>query len=103
MAKQAKNIFTKQELDDIWENKPAGYFASEYKKQKNKKLFIVTTEMHIPQVVDSITSEVWAKSGKDAQDQVHYGNYQTLRSRNKEKYPDAWDSRVSYTTRVKNG
>ena len=51
---------TRQELEDIWENKPYGYFAKMVKDLKGKKKYVVTTVAKKEVVVDTEVQTVWA-------------------------------------------
>ena len=88
--------FTREELEDIWENKPYGYFSKMVKDIKGKKKFIVTTEARKSEVVDTEVQTVWAKDAHQAQNIAHGTNCAKIRVR-----LDAdWNTAISYSTRA---
>jgi hypothetical protein len=89
---------SREELEDIWENKPYGYLSKLVKERKGTKKFIVTTEARRAVVVDQEVQEVWAKDHIAAQNKVHSTATNVLRRR---LGFDMWDGSVSYTTRAK--
>lgn len=72
---------TRQELEDIWENKPYGYFAKMVKDLKVKKKYVVTTVANKVVVVDSEIQTVWAKDANAAQYIAHNISVSALRRR----------------------
>jgi hypothetical protein len=74
---------TRQDLEDIWENKPYGYFSKMLSTRKGKKKYRVMTEVRKTSVVviDTDEQEVWAKDATAAQGLVH--QQAVLRLRNK--------------------
>ena len=93
-------MLTRQELEDIWENKPHGYFPKMLKERKGAKKYIVTTEVRKTNVVtiDTIVQEVWAKNATTAQSLVHQAAVLKLRNTHG---LSQWDGSVSYTTIAK--
>lgn len=88
---------TRQELEDIWENKPYGHFSRLLKERKGMKKFIVTTEALQAVVVDKEVQEVWAKDYSSAQTKVHSAATNVLRRR---LGFNMWDDSVSYSTKA---
>lgn len=72
---------TRQELEDIWENKPYGYFAKMVKDLKGKKKFRVVTEATCSTVIDKEEQIVWAKDANAAQYLAHYDSCGKIRRR----------------------
>jgi predicted N-acyltransferase len=89
---------TRQELEDIWENKPYGYFSKLLSERKGKKKYIVTTEVRKASIVGTIIQEVWAKDATSAQNIVHSTACNTLRQ---EHGFNAWEPSLSFTTTAK--
>lgn len=89
---------TRQELEDIWETKPYGYFSKILKERKGAKKYIVTTEVRKVSVVGAIIQEVWAKDGVSAQNKVHGAACTKLRL---EHGSNEWDTSLSFTTTTK--
>jgi hypothetical protein len=88
---------TRQDLEDIWENKPYGYFSKMLSTRKGKKKYRVITELRKTSVIDTDEQEVWAKDATAAQSLVHQSA--TLRLRNKHGLTQ-WDGFVNYTSKV---
>jgi hypothetical protein len=88
---------TRQDLEDIWENKPYGYFSKVLSERKGKKKYRVITELRKTSVIDTDEQEVWAKNATAAQSLVHQSA--TLRLRNKHKLT-MWDSSVIFSTKA---
>lgn len=88
---------TRQELEDIWENKPYGHFSRLLKERKGTKKFIVTTEARQAVVVDKEVQEVWAKDYSAAQTKVHSAATLVLRRR---LGLNLYDGSVSYVTKA---
>lgn len=90
---------TRQELEDIWENRPYGYFAKMLKERKGTKKYRVTTEVRKTSVIVIGTDEqeVWAKDATAAQGLVH--QQAVLRLRNKHGLA-VWDSSVVFSTKA---
>ena len=59
-------MFTREELEDIWNNKPYGYFKKEYAKIKDMNRFEVTTVAYKLVEVAKETNIVFAKNTKAA-------------------------------------
>ena len=72
---------TRQELEDIWENKPYGYFSKMLKERKGTKKYIVTTEARMSSTVDQEVVEVWAKDYSDATRKATAKSVDVLRKR----------------------
>lgn len=89
---------TRQELEDIWENKPYGYFPKMLKERKGSKKYTVTTEARKASIVGAIIQEVWAKDATSAQNKVHSTACNMLRQ---EHGFNAWDTSLSFTTTAK--
>lgn len=92
-------MFSKQELDDMWENKPYGYFTKLTKGQKGKTRYKIKTVAY--KVVEEVLGEeetiVWAKSSTDAVSSVnHNKSVGALRQR---LSLNVWDSKVRYITK----
>lgn len=87
--------FTREELEDIWENKPYGYFSKLLKERKGTKKFTVTTQAKEWVVVDTETQEIWAKDHKSASSIAHYTNVNVLRRR---LGRSTWDEKMTYST-----
>ena len=62
-------MFTREELEDMWENKPHGYFKSQLALMKNKKRYKITTTAY--RLVEAGTKElvVFAKDSSKAIEQ----------------------------------
>ena len=88
---------TREELEDIWENKPYGFFDKMVKERKGTTKFIVTTEARKAAVVDKEVQEVWAKDYKSAQSKVHSAACNVLRRR---LSANVWDDSVTYVTKA---
>jgi hypothetical protein len=90
---------TRQDLEDIWENKPYGHFAKMLKERKGTKKYRVTTEVRKTSVVviDTDEQEVWAKDATAAQGLVH--QQAVFRLRNKHGLA-VWDSSVVFSTKA---
>ena len=89
--------FTREELEDIWENKPYGYFSKMVEDVKGKKKFIVTTDARKSVVVDTEVQTVWAKDAHQAQNIAHGAATNVLRRR---LGFNMWDGSVSYSTKA---
>jgi len=85
--------FTREELEDIWLNKPHGYFQSMFKKYKGKKRYLVTIKAYKHVEFDSETFEVWAKSANDAVNQNTYDKQALIKRRNE---INAWAENVVF-------
>lgn len=86
-------MFTKQELDDIWETKPYGWFAREVKNKKGKKKYSVTCTVHKEVEVGKSSATVYANTSKSAIDTVSF----QLRSKlNLELGLSQWDNKCIY-------
>ena len=59
-------MFTKQDLEDIWNNKPYGYFTNMMKNMKGKKKYRVLCTAHEEVDIAKEESVVCAKSGNEA-------------------------------------
>lgn len=88
---------TRQDLEDIWENKPYGYFSKMLSTHKGKKKYCVITELRKTSVIDTDEQEVWAKDATAAQSLVHQSA--TLRLRNKHGLTQ-WDGSVVFSTKA---
>lgn len=88
---------TRQELEDIWENKPHGFFAKMVKDLKGKKKYVVTTVANKVVVVDTEVQTVWAKDANAAQYIAHNTSVNTLRRR---LGVDMWDRSMNYSTKA---
>ena len=88
---------TRQDLEDIWENKPYGYFSKLLTERKGKKKYRVTTQMQKWSVVDTDEQEVWAKDSTSAASQGLQPA--TLRLRNKHGLT-TWDGSVSFSSKA---
>lgn len=93
-------MFSKQELEDIWENKPYGYFAKKVKTMKGKTKYRILTVAYktVEEVLGEEEAVVWAKDSKDALSSAnHYASVQVLRR--KLSLP-TWEPKVRYTTKL---
>lgn len=88
---------TRQELEDIWESKPHGFFTKMVKDLKGKKKYVVRTDAKKVVVVDSEVRTVWAKDANAAQYLAHNTNISALRRR---LGVDMWDNSMSYSTKA---
>ena len=59
-------MFTKQDLEDIWNNKPYGYFTNMMKNMKGKKKYRVLCTAYEEVDITKEESVVFAKSGNEA-------------------------------------
>lgn len=57
--------FTREELEDIWQNKPYGHFTKVQKQIKGKKRFLFTVKAYKTVEIESETVEVWAKNANE--------------------------------------
>lgn len=92
-------MFTREELDDMWETKPHGHFTKIMKDSKGKKRFTVkTTALKTTRVeLDSETEVVYAKDAKSATSLMHDKSSHVIRQR---LNLDRWDASVSFTSQV---
>ena len=60
-------MLTKQEMEDIWNNKPIDYLKNIVKKNKNLKKYKVTFKPYSYTYHDEITATVMAKNSRDAE------------------------------------
>lgn len=58
---------TKAEMEDIWLNKPAGYFASIKKTIKSRKVFVVTLQPYKTMYSEKVAIEVTASTKSSAE------------------------------------
>ena len=96
---------TRQELEDIWENKPYGYFAKMVKDLKGKKKYVVTTHVKKEVIVDTEVQTVWAKDAHSAQNLVHNTSVTALKRRldgtlRRRLEVNQWDSSMSFSTKA---
>lgn len=61
-------MYTKQELDSIWETKPYGWFTREVKSLKGKRKFKVTCTAFKEVSVGETSQVIYAKDPKSAID-----------------------------------
>jgi hypothetical protein len=59
-------MFSKQELDDIWQTKPYGWFSRMVKENKGKKKYTVTCTVYKYIELGNVTTTVYAKDSKTA-------------------------------------
>lgn len=59
-------MLTKQDLEDIWNNKPYGYFTNMMKNMKDKKKYRVLCTAYEEVDIAKEESVVFAKSGNEA-------------------------------------
>jgi hypothetical protein len=59
-------MLTKQDLEDIWNNKPYGYFTNMMKNMKGKKKYKVLCTAYEEVDIAKEESVVFAKSGNEA-------------------------------------
>jgi hypothetical protein len=59
----ANQMFTREELEDIWQNKPYGYFVNQVKAMKGKKKYKIkiTAKKIVKEELGSIEGVVYAK------------------------------------------
>ena len=92
-------MLSKQELDDIWENKPHGYFTKMVKATKGKKKYKIKTVAYRlnEEVLGEEEAVVWAKDSKEAVSSVNHDvSVQTLRRR---LSLPTWEPKVRYITK----
>lgn len=92
-------MLSKQELEDIWENKPYGYFAKKVKTMKGKTKYRILTVAYktVEEVLGEEEAVVWAKDSKEAVSSInHDASVQTLRR--KLSLP-TWEPKVRYVTK----
>lgn len=75
-------MFTKQQLDDMWQNMPYGEFSRLKKNAKGKKKYNVTCVMTKSAEVSRTSIEVYAKDASAAIDSVSYSLKQKLMREN---------------------
>jgi alpha-mannosidase len=66
-------IFTKEELEDIWQNKPYGYFHQQLKSIKGKKRYKIKITAYKTEKIElgSLETIVLAKDASDATGSVN--------------------------------
>jgi hypothetical protein len=87
-------LFTREELENIWQNKPYGYFRDQLKKIKGKQKFKIKLTAYKTEKTElgSIETTVYAKDRSDA----IFTNRTTLESKLKVKLDlPQWDSNVN--------
>jgi len=90
-------MFTREELEDLWNNKPYGEFTRLKKERKGKRKYLLTCTAYKRITVTSMSTEVYAKDPYEArsnhENSLRMRMQQTLRT---EHNIDTWDSTVSY-------
>ena len=77
---------TKAELEDIWNNKPHGYFKDYMKKVKGTKLYDVQVQPFCYEYLDQFKTTVRAKN----RDQAYRLAQEEYRSKNRSEKIDGW-------------
>lgn len=92
-------MFTREELEDMWETKPHGHFTKLMKDSKGKKRFTVkTTALKTTRIeLDSETEVVYARNAKSATSLAHDKSSRVIRQR---LDLDRWNASVSFTSLV---
>ena len=93
-------VFSKAELDDIWENKPHGHFTKLVKSVKGKKKYKIKTVAikTVEEILGEEESIVHAKNNHDALGRLNQERCVTaLRPKHKLK---PWDPSVRYKTMI---
>lgn len=96
-------MFTREELEDMWETKPHGHFTKLMKDSKGKKRFterfkVKTTALKTTRIeLDSETEVVYAKDAKSATSSAHDMSSRVIRKR---LNLDRWDASVIFTSQV---
>ena len=85
---------TREELEDIWKNKPHGYLTSYLKDIKNKKKYRITTKAYKMVEVATESVVVYAKDHSQAIASDH-----SLRTKiNRELGEDQWSGKLKFIT-----
>lgn len=59
-------MLNRSELEDIWENRPYGYFQTLMKKSKGKKKYTLTCSIYRQSLIARESTVVYAKNATDA-------------------------------------
>ena len=92
-------VFSKAELDDIWENKPHGHFTKLVKSVKGKKKYKIKTVAikTVEEILGEEESIVLAKNYDDALGSLNHNcGVNSLRLKLK---LTSWDTKVRYITK----
>lgn len=73
-------MFTRSELEDIWNNQPYGYFQKMMHQQKGKKKYKLTCLAYRQTLIAQEDAVVYAKN-KTAAEAMTYGLSQQLRAK----------------------
>jgi hypothetical protein len=93
-------MFARGELQDIWDNRPYGYFTQEVRQRKGKSRYVVTCFAYrtIKQPVGDVSMEIFASSMEAATKQAS----SSLRAHLvREKQIGPWDNDITYTFTAK--
>ena len=93
-------MFTREELEDIWQNKPYGYFHQQLKNTKGKKKYKIKITAYKTEKIElgSLETIVLAKDASDATGSINVNNAKTtlMLKLNLGK----WDPTIQYTYQV---
>lgn len=92
-------MLTKAEMDDIWHNKPVGYFRNNFckgKKPLNRFLVRVALERVVKTPLPAYHREVFAKTSEEASSMVDLSDIRT----HLESQGEKWDYNISWIKSV---